>query len=474
MNISLIDILQGYFRRQPNKVAILYGQEKISYNDLYLGIITATNLFISQGVQPNECVLIYARKTPQFIFAYFAIHWLGAIAVPVDPDISKEALQVQIDRINPSVVFYCDNKGEINKNSATPNAKRLRTVKGEQLADIVFTSGTTGEPKGVMLTHGAIMSAVNHINQFIGNTRSDCELITLPFFHSFGLGRMRCVLAKGGSLVLVEGICALKNIFYALEHYHVTGISMVPASIAIFLKLTKDKLSDFSGQINYMEIGSSAMSLDLKKRLCCLLPKTRLCMHYGLTEASRSLFTQLRWGDLKGAGRPAANVQVKFVNDEGSRVATGSLGELCVKGPHLMKGYWLDDKLSQETLIDGWLKTGDRGYQDEEGLTYLVGRNDHMINVSGNIISPIEVEKALVLHDAILDCACVGVECPQQISGKVIKAFVRFSQDGPHPSDQELVLFLRQFLEPYKIPRLYEWVDDIPRTQTGKIQRSLL
>jgi long-chain acyl-CoA synthetase len=357
---------------------------------------------------------------------------------------------------------------------APPPAAELET---DRIADILFTTGTTGKSKGVMLSHGAIATACAHINAFIGTGNQDIEVLPLPLSHSFGLGRLRCVLSAGATLILAAGFINAAGIVRTLRDYHATGIASVPAGLAILLSDERFALQRFSEQLKYMEIGSAPMPISHKRELMRQLPKTRICMHYGLTEASRSAFLSFHddADHLDSIGQPSAGVAMRIVDDHGVEAEPGTEGHLQVRGGHLMTGYWNDPELTSKTLKDGWLATGDLGRMEDDGYFYIGARTSDIINVGGRKVSPQEIEELLTGHPDVAECACVGVPDPQGLSGEIVVAFlVARSGLDKAPKFSELAKLIRKNLESYKVPRKFIWTEKIPKSGSGKVLRRRL
>jgi long-chain acyl-CoA synthetase len=289
------------------------------------------------------------------------------------------------------------------------------------------------------------------------------------------LGSLRCLLVQGACAILIEGFAFPGQIFDSLNRHRATGFRFVPSSLATLSRASGDRLGDFSETLRYVELGSAPLAMEDKRRLMRLLPHTRLCMHYGLTEASRSVYIEFHEhaSHLDSIGRPVGGVEVRIIGEHGEVLPPRHAGEICVRGPHVMQGYWLEPDRSGMALQDGWLHTGDVGFTDEAGLLFLQGRRSDMINVGGRKVSPAEVEDVLHTHPAINECACAGIPDPDQISGEVVCAWV-IPIKGQPLNERELDEFARDFLEPYKIPRRWFIGGNIPRTHNGKIQRHLL
>ena len=296
------------------------------------------------------------------------------------------------------------------------------------------------------------------------------EVLGLPLCHSFGLGRLRCTLIKGATMVLVGSFANLKLFFNAMDEFHATGFGMVPAVWAYIRKFSGTRISKFAGQLKYIEIGSAAMPIDSKKELCELFPNTRICMHYGLTEASRSAFMEFHenMDRLNTIGKPvSAKVDIRIFDENGKMLPDGEQGEICVKGNMVTKSYYRPEE-NANAFFGDYFRTGDVDYRDTDGNFYLAGRRKELINVGGKKVSPQEVEDA-VCSLGVEDCICVGMEDPNGILGEVPKVYiVRNGTDMPF---DEIRRKLVPLLEDYKIPAAFDWIDEIPKTSSGKKQR---
>ena len=337
----------------------------------------------------------------------------------------------------------------------------------------MFTTGTTGAPKGVCLSHANIAGSAENINAFIGNTSEEVEVLGLPLSHSFGLGRLRCTLLKGATMVLVGNFANLKVFFNALEQYHATGFGMVPAVWQYIRKFSGTRIGKFAPQIKYIEIGSAAMPLEDKQLLMDLFPNTRICMHYGLTEASRSFFMEFHANkdNLQTIGIPTSSmIEAKVFDECGHECGINEDGEICVKGNMVIHSYYLAED-NQNAFFGDYFRTGDWGHRDSNGLYYLVSRKKELINVGGKKISPALIEDAIIAL-GFDDCACISIPDPKGILGEVPKAFIQKGKS--ELTFEEIKSKLSETLEPYEVPVVYEWIDRIPRTSSGKIQRLLL
>ncbi len=405
----------------------------------------------------GERVLLCAPNSPELAIAYFAVHAAGGVAVLLDADVPAESLRWiaedaearlalcwrEIDLPAPvaNLAAWCGEGSEVGEQRSESRGQRsevadptseigfptsdLRLPTSDSAADLIYTTGTTGRKKGVLLTHRSIAQAALNINAFVGTCRDDLEVMPLPLSHSFGLGRLRAMALAGHCLLLLPGMRNPATVLKQLLDAKATGLALVPAGFDLILRMTRDRLGDAREHLRYIEIGSAAMRPETRQKLLDLLPRTRICHHYGLTEASRAAFLEYHadHDHLASIGRPSPNVEMAVRDDEGHDLTDGQEGEICVRGGMVMQQYWKQPELTrdalrrregdrhppcdaQESLSDvawgvrdslspWWLRTGDRGYRDADGYYYLTGRQGDLVNVGGRKVNPEEVEQAL-------------------------------------------------------------------------------
>lgn len=473
--------------KTPGKTAIIHAGKEYSYHWLAGHVIAVAIYLQEQGVGKGDRVMFGAVKSPEFALMYFGAHAIGAIAVPLDLKLNREKLSYIYGQCQPAVFWHTDPE-LIKDHSAEsfdldkiepfvpdkPDSFQINAG-NEDTADLLFTTGTTGNPKGVELSHLNITAGAVNTNEFIGNTEQDREIIPLPLFHAFGLRRLRTNMLLGASVILVDGFMRPDLIFEGFEKWYATGICMVPAGYSLLKKLTGDKLGEYKDQLKYIEFGSSPMNETEKKQICELLSDTRICMHYGLTEAAANIFIEFHesFEKLNSLGQASPNVQIRIGDDKGNPLDTGEEGEILVAGDVLMKGYWNDEPRTETAFVNGWLRTGDIGYKDENGYVFLKGRKDDIINIGGKKVAPQEVEEALTNLEGVDEAACIGMDDPGDIRGKVIKTFIVVKRNSSVEIN-DLKNQLRNKLEPYKIPEIIEKVNSLPRTASGKLQREKL
>ena len=479
--VPLLDSLLEWIHRTPDRPAFVTDEAEVSYGEFGLMIRSAAARLRDVGVGNGDRVLICGPNSPSVAAAYFATHAVGAVAVPLDPDIPADAAAQVVEEcdasfgligVELSVPIPVDHIDDFTQpaNNLLVEDWVLRPSM-DDVADLLFTTGTTGRKKGVVLTHANIAHAARNINEFIRPCPEDIEVVPIPLSHSFGLGRLRCMAQAGHTLALEPGLRNAARVLKRVLDLRATGLALVPAGIDLILRMTKDAFGRAADHLRYIEIGSAPMPLANKLRLMELLPKTRICHHFGLTEASRAAFIEYHADRdaLQSIGRASPNVEITVRDDNGEEVPPQGEGELCVRGGMVMREYWRQPHITREVLRDGWLRTGDWGYQDAAGYMHLVARRKDLINVGGLKVSPVEVEQAINEFHGISESACLGE--PDPITGERVAAFLV----SDHEFDQtELVAWLRSRLEQYKIPHSFERVVELPKTHSGKLQRHLL
>lgn len=461
----------------PDNVALISWDTEITYSQLWdYCLCAAEKLKQDYHLKKGDRVILSAAGNIEFVYAYFGVHIAGGICVPIDPDTNQTRFEYIEKSTTPVCVMgllHNVKKETIPFTDVVNGTSKATYIAPEQsqVADILFTTGTTGAPKGVALSYNNLSAAARNINAFIGNTSSDVELLALPVSHSFGLGRLRCSLSKGATVVMLGTFANVKKFFKEMARCQVTMFAMVPASWGFIKKMSGKYIGKFADQLKFIEIGSSFMPVEDKELLMSLLPKTRICMHYGSTEASRSAFMEFHTykDNLLSIGKASPNVEIKIFTSRGTPAALGEEGEVCVKGEHVTCSYWNEtpERFASD-FYDGYFRTGDCGTMDAEGNIYLKSRIKEMINVGGKKVSPMEVEDILNTIPGIKESACIGIPDPGIVLGEVVKAFI-VADDNL--SDEEIMQQLRPQLEVYKLPVEIERINAIPKTGSGKIQR---
>lgn len=470
---SVIECISAHAELHPQQAAVCIAGTTYSYGELIRGIKQAATLIQRRGYRRQ---LLKAEKRIEFIYAYFGGHLAGVVNILVDPQATEEGLQHIQQALEGHPAIAEELTKQINEDFpwdkiATGEESRLTLPKAEQTADLMFTSGTTGVPKCVPLRHENILASACNINAYIGNQPGDKEVLALPLCHSFGLGRLRCQLINGGCVIILPHFGNERKIVKALQEDGVVGFAMVPAAWQYLKKLCAEKFFAAARQLRYIEIGSAALPMEDKLLLASRLPNTRICMHYGLTEASRSAFIDFRAdaGHLDTIGKPSPNTDIAILTPDGTPSPIGEVGEFAIRGRHVIKGYL--NVSPEESHFGTYFRTGDLGYKDSSGYLHLTGRIKEIINTGGKKVSPQEVEDVICTFPGIIECACIGVPDTKGILGEIIEAHL-VTAEGESLNINNLQEYLRRKLESHKIPSQFHLrCTPLPRTLSGKLQR---
>lgn len=462
---SVVESIFGRALESPQALAVIDKARPVTFGELARDITETAAGLGRQGASPGDNVVIHAANTYGFVCTYFAVHLLGCRSVPVDPQGEASFLEYVLQRVQPALVVADPVVPEVPAPGGlypTPSYPAPDSV-----ADIMFTSGTTGEPKGAAYTHLAQVAATQHIIDHVGNGPSDRELLLMPLSHSFGLGRMRSALYAGTGLVLGYPLIRVKGVLRAIEQHEVTGFGIVPTAWRYLQELAGARLADLAGQIRYIELGSARLSPQEKAQLRHTFPTTRIVMHYGLTEVSRAVFVDLNADPDDAVGVTTGSTSVRLLDEAGKDVLAGEEGEIALRAPWMITEYFANPELTDAAFVDGYLRTGDLGAVSGEHL-YLRGRLKEIINVGGKKVAPETIERVLLDHPMVADAACIPVA--DSVAGEAVCAVIVASEEAAF-DEASLRDHVRNRLPVYMQPTQYRQAAEIPRTATGKIQR---
>ena len=440
------------------------------------------------GVTRGDRVALVMNNVPHFAFAYFGILRAGGVVVPVNVMLTSPEVSRLLEDSGVSVVLAADHLAPV---AADAGAARVITVSGwdelgplgdavpdpdvddDDLAVLAYTSGTTGEPKGAMLTHGNLVANLEqqmaipeaHV------TEEDVLFLALPLFHIFGLnvtlGLLVMNRATGILLDKFEPVPALE----AIQRYKVTILFGAPTMYTAWCATPGADQYDLS-VVRFAVSGAAPLPSDVLREFRDLFD-VEIYEGYGLTETAPTLCSN-RMTDRPRAGsigKPLPGVELRLVDEVGLDVELGDPGEIVVRGPNVFKGYWQREDATRQVFRDGWFRTGDIAVQDEEGYLYLVDRKRDLIIVSGFNVFPSEVETALVANPKVAEAAVVGQ--PHAYTGETVKAFVVL-EAGTTATEAELLEDVGDRLARFKCPTSIEIVKSLPHLLTGKVLRRAL
>lgn len=429
---TIEDHLRAQAAALPGRVALTDGCESLTYDSLWQTVRQRAARYDGAG----RCVMLRMEHGCQSLVSYFAIHLSGRVAVPLERDVPEER-EAEIQALL--------------READVPDG----------VADILFTTGTTGRQKGVMVSHGAVLANSENLIGAQGYAPDITFVVNGPLSHIGSLSKVVPTLMAGGTVSLVDGLRDPAALFGALMPASGRSATfLVPSAIRMLLQMYPDELAAAAPHIAFVETGAAPMTIADMERLCRALPRARLYNTYASTETGIiATYDYNACGPREGClGRPMRHSDIRI----------GADGHIVCTGRTLMTGYAADEALTRSVLHDGGLHTADLGRLDAQGRLHLTGRSDDVINTGGYKVAPTEVESAAMQTEGVADCLCTSVAHP--VMGRALKLWV-VTADGSRPDKRRLARALRERLEPYKVPLLYEQTDRIRRTFNGKPDR---
>ena len=430
----LEDYLILHAGQHPDKPAVLTATECVSYGQLCeRAQQRAAQL---SGQTQERCIVFRASQTADFLVDYFAIHLAGRVAVPLEHDVPEARMQEIIS---------------LTRQSDIPQG----------VADILFTTGTTGRSKGVMIGHHTILANAENLAEAQGFSADLTFIISGPLNHIGSLSKIYPTILQGGTLYVTPGMKDSNAFFEALDYPAPRmGTFLVPASIRILLQFSRQRLASYAHKIELIETGAAPITQSDMEQLCEVLPHTRLFNTYASTETG--IISTYNFNDgqcVAGClGRPMRHSNFHITPD----------GLVACTGKTLMMGYVGDPQLTSKILYDGVLHTSDHGTIDSLGQLHLQGRSDDVINTGGFKVNPVEVEDVAMALPEVIDCVCIPV--PHVVLGKALKLLVVLAE-GHALDKKRIALHISQHLERHKVPVAYEQTDKVNRTYNGKLDR---
>lgn len=434
--MTLEESIKFHATATPEKLAAVCGESTITYSTLWNRIVSQSEKLINEGLRPDRPYVFRATQDIDFLILYCAIHHANAIAVPLENKVNDEIFNAIKDEVNS-----CEFSNDI--------------------VDILYTTGTTGKSKGVMLSEKALVACADN---FISDLHFSPELLFIisgPLNHIASLFKIHPVLTVGGTVCILDGLKDMNAFFNVFElPFKKFATFMVPASLRLIMQFSYDKLCALADKIDFIETGAAPITQHDMEQLSKALPKSRLYNTLGGTEIGAVCTYNFNDGKyMEGCiGRPMKNSTVEVTPD----------GNIIVSGLTIMSGYVADEVNTNKVLQDGKIHGSDLGFIDSEGLIHLKGRLGDVINVGGFKVDPSEVENAASSHESIKDCICVAGTHP--VIGTVLKLLVVLA-DGKSLDKKSIALHIKSKLEPHKVPTYYEAVDTIQRTYNGKLDR---
>jgi long-chain acyl-CoA synthetase len=494
----------------PEKTAVIHDSARISYLELNDRADRLADSLRGSGVGPGDRVVLLSENSPPYIAAYYGILKSGAAVASINTDIRPEALAGHVDELGPKAMIVSSRleptvraideshwrgirvmvleppsrppgneaverglplkSGQAREASIEPG----RVIDPSSCAAIIYTSGSAGKPKGVMLSHANIVANTRSIVEYLELTASDVQMVVLPFFYVMGKSLLNTHIAVGGTVVLNNRFAYTAAVLKQMSEEKVTGFSGVPSTYAHLLFRSplaayRDKLP----ALRYCSQAGGHMPARIKLELLKALPgHTRLIIMYGATEASARLSyvpPDRLETKIDSIGVPIPGVSLSVLSPAGRELGPGESGEIVARGPNIMMGYYRDDAATRKVLDAQGYHTGDLGYRDEDGFFYVTGRKDEQLKVGGHRIDPQEIEDAIVGSGLAAECLVFGV--PDRLLGFRLAGLV-VPLPGAKDAVGEILKFCASRLPRAKVPSSLLIVEGIPKTSNGKPDRA--
>ena len=486
MSLNLGTVLAHSSRERPEAPVLRLGDRVLSYADLDRGARGIAASLRQRGIEPGDHVALMVPNVPEFTLAYFGVLYAGCTVVPLNvllsaPEVAYHLRDSESKLLIAHPLFgkpAAEGAGEagvavVEADSDLPQMAASEPVDspyrtaGDDTAVILYTSGTTGKPKGAELTHSnLLLNCSVVVPKLLPLGPDDVALATLPLFHSFGQTCIQnAMISVGGSFTLLPRFTP-GDALEIMQRDRVTLFAGVPTMYFAILNLEGGESYDLSS-LNYCMAGGAAMPVDVMRAFEEKYP-VKILEGFGLSETSPvASFNALDKPRNPGSiGYPVWGVEMCIVDDANAEVPDGERGEICIRGHNIMKGYFRRPEATKEAIRDGWFHSGDIGIRDADGSYRIVDRKKDMIIRGGFNVYPREVEEVLYAHPAIVEAAVIGV--PHESHGEEIKAVVALGP-GQSLEPDELIAYTKQHLAAYKYPRLIEFVSELPKGPTGKI-----
>lgn len=520
-------LLHEYFlntvKRFPDKEALICGEERLTYAhiDFHSDVLAAALSDI--GVKRHDRVVIFTDNTPEAVLSLLGILKVGGVFVILNGALKAKKLAYVLKDSGANVIITSTTKAttvaeafslleknisiiwigisfdipkelssasltwdsifsttsHADKNALKKKVKDKRAIALDlDLAALIYTSGSTGEPKGVMSSHCNMISAARSIIQYLENTDKDIVLDVLPLSFDYGLYQVIMAFMYGGTVVLEKSFLFLHQVLERIEREQVTGFPIVPTILAMILNLKDVKKYNFNS-LRYITNTGDALPVGHIRKFRDLFPAVKLYSMFGLTECKRVCYLPPEEIDKRpsSVGKPIPNCEVFILDESGKEVEPGITGELIIRGSNVTRGYWNSPELTERYFKPGRypgemvLHSGDYFQRDSDGYLYFVGRKDDMIKSRGERVCAKEVENVIYEIPGIVEAAVVGV--PDAIAGQAIKAFIVRDIDV-HLTERDIMKYCTDHLEPFAVPKYIEYVDRLPKTPHGKIDKKAL
>ncbi len=471
----------------PDRPAVIEGDQKISFLEFNQESNRIATALTGMGIQPGDHVALCAPNSYQWLTFYFGVLKAGAVAVTLSNTLKKDELTRIMDDARPKILFTVDERlDELSDRKDRPYLETIISTQGDvpyqrlvengsssykaidlerkSTGAILYTGGTTGIPKGVMLTHENVNTSIHNVSHYERSTNEDCGLCFLPLNHVFGqVHIMNSTIYTGGSIVL-QPCFDLEKVIDTIERNHVTKFYAVPTIYIRLLAL--ENLKEKLRSLRYCFSAAASMAAELVREW---KSRTGLDIYesYGMTESATMVTYNHYYRHVVGSvGTPVSTIEVQIRDKEGNLLGPGSEGEICIRGPNIMMGYLNRPDETRSVFWDEWFRSGDIGVIDENGYLFIVDRLKDMIITGGENVYPREIEEVLYSRPEVVECAVIGL--PDKEYGERVMAFI-IPKKGQKLDPVELKSYLKKRLSPFKVPKEFISVLELPKSSTGKI-----
>ncbi len=485
--MNLANNLERSARFFGERIAVIDGDKSVTYGELNRQSGLAASGLRALGVQPGDFLALCAPNSAQWLAFYFAALKCGAIAVTLSPLLSPQELSRLLGHGRPKVLFTSNQisaalkalnldfgvqwtvcgDGDLDFDALMARGNVAMQPEDRQPDDpacVLYTGGTTGLPKGVLLTHENVLTAIHGVVFCERSTHEDRSLCFLPFNHVFGqMHIMNATVLSGGSLVLMPAF-DMEKAFQAIEDHGITKLFAVPTVYVRMLQVPQ--LKERLGAVRYCFSAAASMAREIVEQWRAA---TGLNIHeaYGMTEtASLVTYNHYYRHKVGSVGATVGTTEVCILDTQGLRLPQGREGEICIRGRNVMKGYLANPKATEEALRDGWLHSGDVGYLDDEGYLFIVDRLKDLIISGGENVYPREVEEVLYERPEVSEVAVIGL--PDAEYGERVTAYLTL-KPGATLDPAQLKAFCKERMAAFKVPKQFLAVESLPTTPTGKI-----
>ena len=501
---NFYEVLEYHAKKRPKHIALFDENRKITYERLKLKVDTFARFLEFVGIKKSDKIALVVANSTEFIVAFLAAGKLGAIPVPINTFLKEEEIAYILNDCEAKILVSSAKFSKETKNLFDKTKIQKIIWEGEfedldeknisfkeilsnlkshekihykphidDIATIIYTSGTTGKPKGAILSYRNIFANILGVEKLLKITPKDRFIVYLPMFHSFTLTvTILMPIYFASPIVIVRSIIPFSNIIKQVLLKRVTIFTGVPD---VYKALSKAKLPwyfHWFNKVKYYVSGAAALPEDTLKRFSKKFKKGKLLEGYGLSECSPVVAVNLpNKQKPKSVGPAIVGVEVKIVDEEMVELPRYEIGEIIVKGDNVMQGYLNRPEATAQTIVNGWLKTGDLGYMDEEDFIYIVDRKKDLIISKGINIYPREIEEVLMNNPFIKAAAVIGQK--DEKSEEFPVAYIEL-EEGANIKEKEIKKYLKEHLANFKIPKNIYIVDELPKNATGKVLKRVL